>query len=104
MIVVNKLLHNFFEFKERKLNENGVFNSTIYRVPTTEELSKFLETDLDPEDIYNEIGYTIIGRGIKSPKNMGMIMETCHKMVKEFPNEHRFKKVLEIAQIKNQKF
>ncbi len=90
------MIKKFNEFKP--LNENEVFKSTIYRVPTEEELKPFLETNLDPKSIYNEICYTIIGKGIRSHENKAKILMTAKKLVQSFPQDQRFQEVLKMAE------
>jgi len=90
------MIKKFNEFQP--LNENEVFTSTIYRVPTEEELKPFLETNLDPKSIYDEICYTIIGRGIASHENKAKILMTAKKLVQSFPQDQRFPEVLKMAE------
>ena len=46
--------------------ENKVFKTTLYEIPSIEILKKFDDTSLSNEDIFREIRYTIVGRGILS--------------------------------------
>ena len=80
------------------LNENEVFKSTIYRVPTVDELKPFIETNLDAKSIYDEICYTIIGRGMESHENKAKILMTAKKLVESFPDDQRFSEVLKMAE------
>jgi len=88
-------MKNFNEF----INENMVFNSTIYRIPTNEELSKFEKYPyMTPHEIYEEIVYSIIGRGIFSRINKENILKSIQKLCDMYPDSNRYKDVLIISQ------
>ena len=89
---------SLIKFKDfTPLNENQVFTHTIYRIPTVEELEAFTKTELDSKAIYEEICYTIIGRGIASHENKSKILMTAKKLVESFPEDKRFPDVLKLA-------
>lgn len=91
------------------LNENDnkdaikpkIFQQTIYRMPTTDELIE-LNThinNLTPQDIYNGFGYTMIGRGIKNDKNKKQIVDSIKELIKMFPDENKYKEALKLEKV-----
>ena len=86
----------YIKLFENYINENKVFTSTLYRVPTLNELEKFNNTDLSPKEIFNEIKYTIIGKSIASNKAITDVLSAC-KLLSNI-NDNRYTKVLEIAE------
>ena len=77
--------------------ENKVFNSTLYEVPSIDMLKRFDDTDLTNEEIYKEISYTIVGKGILSHSNKLKIMEAVKKLV---DYNIRYNSLLEISRKK----
>lgn len=77
-------------------NENVVFNHTIYDVPNKEDLYKFNDTNLTAKEIFDEICYTIIGRGVLSEKNKEQIVQSAKILVDKF-NNSKYKEVLKMA-------
>lgn len=76
----------------------SIFQYTIYRLPTDEELKEFKNyPNLTAKDIENGFGYTMIGRGIKSGKNIKMIQDGIKMLINKYPAYKRYKEVLEIA-------
>ena len=71
-------------------------NATIYGVPSEEELYKFNNTSLSAKEIFNEICYTIIGRGILSESNKAQIVKSAEILVNKF-NDLKYKEVLKMA-------
>ena len=51
----------------------SIFQYTIYRLPTKEELEEFKNFNLSAEDINQGFGYTIVGRGMMDGKNKQMV-------------------------------
>ena len=86
----------YIKLYENFINENKVFTSTIHRIPTITELEKFNETNLTPEEIFKEITYTIIGRGMRTFNTISDVLSTC-KLLNDI-SDARYPKVLEIAQ------
>lgn len=76
----------------------SIFQYTIYRLPTEEELKEFAEfPNLTAKEIENGFGYTIIGRGIASAKNKQMIIDSIQMLIDMYPENEEYKKALDIA-------
>lgn len=73
----------------------AIFNKTIYRLPTYEELVDVNKYNLTFDEIINGFKYTIIGRGIKDEKSKKMIYESILILTKLFPNNPIYKEALE---------
>ncbi len=83
---------------ESFLNENEVFTSTLYRVPTEQELMRFDEhKDMSAKDIFNEICYTLVGRGILDEKVLSEIKETTNKLSSLFPDDKKYQDVVKLS-------
>jgi hypothetical protein len=81
-----------------------IFQQTIYRLPTKEELLEINSCNLSVNEIINGFSYTIIGRGISSLKNKKMIIESIKLLTNQFPNNKTYKEALEEVQNKYQIF
>lgn len=86
----------------RKPNLPSIFTRTIYRHPTDEELAEVDSCNLTSEEIVGGVGYTIIGRGIKSEENAQMIYQTIKRLSEMFPEKEEYKKALEKVTIKEE--
>lgn len=76
----------------------SIFQYTIYRLPTEEELNEFAEfPNLTAKDIEKGFGYTIIGRGMASPKNKQMIINSIQMLIERYPENDVYKEALELA-------
>lgn len=76
----------------------SIFQYTIYRLPTEEELNEFSEfPNLTAKEIKNGFSYTIIGKGIKTAKNQQMIIDSIQMLIDKYPENEEYKKALEIA-------
>src|SRR5689334_10667967 len=71
-----------------------IFNRTIYRLPTEEELEDVHDHELTPQDIVDGFSYTIIGRGMNSPKNSQMIIQSITMLSQKFPEDEVYRKAL----------
>lgn len=71
-----------------------IFNHTIYRLPTDDELLEFENYELSSDDIVNGFKYTIIGRGIASNKNKQMIIDSIQMLCDKFPNNEIYQDAL----------
>jgi len=93
-------LFNFDEF----LNEStlwddhkelpSIFNQTIYRLPTAEELKEFEKFNLTGREVVQGFNYTIVGRGIKSPKSRQMIIDSIQSLCEMYPDNKEYKAAL----------
>ena len=76
-------------------NIPSIFRQTIYRLPTAEELKEFDSyKELTADDIVQGFSYTIIGRGVNSPKNEAMIRESIAMLAETFPDNTVYKQAL----------
>ncbi len=75
-------------------NLPSIFKKTIYRLPTAEELKEVDERKMSADDIRQGFSYTIIGRGVKSPKNEAMIKESITMLSEMFPENTEYKEAL----------
>jgi hypothetical protein len=78
-------------------NEPYIFQHTIYRIPTVEELKDVNSYNLSAKEIFNGFGYTIIGRGIKSEKNKKMIINSIKKLCNLYTDNKTYEESLELA-------
>jgi len=76
----------------------NVFTSTIYRLPTDEELKKFDKfPDMTAQEILGEFQYTIVGKGIMSEKNQNLIIKSIQRLIELFPDYETYKGALQLA-------
>ena len=74
----------------------NVFKSTIYRMPTDDELRKFEKFPEETvEQIANEIEYTIIGRGMTTDKNINLMRNAAARLFELFPDNPKYKQLIE---------
>jgi hypothetical protein len=81
-------------------NKPSIFNHTIYRLPTDEELNEINNYDLSADEIFNGFGYTIIGRGITSTKNKQMIIKSIEMLCEKYPDNAIYLEALNKAKEK----
>lgn len=84
------MIKNYNDF----INENidykpSIFTYTIYRLPTDEELIEVDSYDLNTEELLSGFRYTMIGRGIKDPKNKALIVNSLERMVELFGDKYK---------------
>lgn len=107
-------IKNILEMLQRKENPTNIwdkygdnlpsyFLSTYYDYPTDEQIREFEKfPELTGEDIYQGVGYTIIGKGIKNKEKFRMMISVIELMMDRFyPNDQRFKDALAILQKDN---
>jgi hypothetical protein len=74
-----------------------IFQQTIYRVPTNDELKNLNKCNLTAEEILEGFKYTIIGRGINSSDNINKIIESINNLVEMYPNNIVYQTALKNA-------
>ena len=75
-------------------NLPSIFKQTIYRLPTADELKEVDERNMSADDIVQGFSYTIIGRGVNSPKNKAMIRESIAMLSEKFPDNIEYQQAL----------
>jgi hypothetical protein len=92
---LDQLIHMRIKPSEDK---PSIFQYTIYRLPNEDELNEFKKhPQLTAKDIVNGFGYTIVGRGIQSNKNIQMIKECIQLLINKYPEDNRYQEALELA-------
>lgn len=87
------------------MKENpSIFEETIYRLPTTEELNEVNNFNLTSEQIIQGLSYTIVGRGIMDSVKKDRIIESITKLIELYPDNHNYKLALENAKGLKTKF
>jgi hypothetical protein len=82
-----------------------IFDHTLYRVPTDEELKEFEKyPELTPKQILNEFTYTLVGRGILNFENKSQIVESIQNLSDLYPEDTRYEEALELARNLKRKF
>jgi hypothetical protein len=80
--------------KDKIEHPRNVFKGTIYRMPTDEELKQFEKFPKETaSQIAEEIGYTIVGRGIQSDDNIKLMKKAAARLMELFPNNTKYKEV-----------
>ena len=75
-----------------------VFQYTLYRIPTNEELKNFEKyPELTPKQVLNEFGYIHIGKGVLSDKVKNKIVESIQKLCDLYPENEKYKEALKLA-------
>ena len=65
----------------------SIFNHTIYRLPTEEELAEFENyPNLSAQEIVNGFGYTMIGKGRPNSENTLLQKESLERLMELFPD------------------
>lgn len=72
------------------------FRSTKYRLPTADEVKDILKNTMTAKEIINGIGYTIIGRGMRSKENVDKIIAFA-KLLKDNSSDPKYDEVLKLA-------
>ena len=87
------------------MKENpSIFEETIYRLPTTEELNEVNNFNLTSEQIIQGLSYTIVGRGIMDSVKKDRIIESISKLIELYLNNQNYKLALENAREIKTKF
>ena len=107
-------LLNFGEFLNESNNEDfersldfipkdkpSIFQRTIYRLPTQDELKEFENFNLTGAEVFAGFGYTIIGRGIQSFENKKMIIDSIKSLCEMYPENKEYKAALTQATYEN---
>jgi len=82
-----------------------VFQGTLYRIPTNEELKTFEKyPQITPKEVLNEFGYILIGKGILDGKIKSQIIESIQKLIDLYPEDNRYKEALKLAEELNPRF
>jgi len=71
-----------------------IFKKTIYRMPTTSELSNINSFKLNEDEIIQGLSYTIIGRGMKNEESKVKIINSISNLYKMYPDNNEYKKAL----------
>jgi hypothetical protein len=72
-----------------------IFNHTIYRLATDDELLDFKNyPKLTTQDIINGFSYTIVGRGIMDDQKKDMIYKSIERLIELFPENNIYKEAL----------
>lgn len=100
-------MENIKKYNQFTLNESiwdshgdrlpSIFKQTIYRLPTDEELIEVDSFKLKSADIIQGVGYTIIGRGMRSLENKRLIIQTIEKLIELFPSNIEYLTALDKA-------
>lgn len=90
---INESISNLLNMGiEPSKDKPSIFQYTIYRLPTEEELDEFINyPNLTAEQIVDGFGYTIIGRGMKSEKNDKMIKQCIQLLIDKYPKDNKYK-------------
>ncbi len=79
-------------------NLPSMFRMTHYALPTQQQLDEFQNyPDLTADDIVQGFGYTIVGRGVNSPRNTKMIIDSIQMLADRYPESKTYKEALAIA-------
>lgn len=78
-------------------NKPKIFTYTSYRLPSQEELTEINSANLRPEEIFEGLCYTIIGKGIFNTKHKSDIIESINMLINKFPNNENYEKALNLA-------
>ena len=79
----------------------SIFRRTYYALPTDEQLEEFQQyPDLTADEILDGFSYTIVGRGMDSPKNKQMIVDSIQMLSDRYPQKQTYKEALKMAKEK----
>lgn len=85
-------------------NLPSIFRRTYYALPTNEQIEEFQQyPDLTAKDILQGFGYTIVGRGVDSPKNKQMIVDSIQMLSDRYPEKQAYKEALVLAKEQQKK-
>lgn len=74
-----------------------IFKSTIYRIPTDEELIEVDEHNLNADDLMQGFTYTMVGRGISNEDNKEKIVDSLKRLHEMFPKNDDYVQAYEQA-------
>jgi len=74
-----------------------IFEKTIYRLPTKEELIEVDSRNLSADEILDGFMYTIVGRGIMRREEKNTIIEAIQTLSNMFPDNTKYKEALSKA-------
>lgn len=75
-----------------------VFDYTLYREPTEEELSAFEDyPSISKEDVLSNFHYISVGKGIFTQDKKDQIVSWIGKLCKLYPDNDTYKGALELA-------
>lgn len=95
---LNQLYKSDPPAKKKRTEFPFIFDHTLYRIPTDEELKEFENyPDLSSKQILDEFSYIIIGRGILDGKNKKLIIECVQKLIDLYPEDNRYKGAMRLA-------
>lgn len=69
----------------------SIFQRTIYRLPTPDELKEVDSFNLDSKDVLDGFLYTIVGRGMMDGKNKGLIIKSIEMLLNLYPENEQYK-------------
>lgn len=79
-------------YKKKASNKPSIFQRTVYRTPTKDELIEVDSFNLSPDEIYKGFCYTVVGRGIMRQKEKDTIIKSIELLNEMFPG--KYEKVL----------
>jgi hypothetical protein len=92
-------------YKSTDVIKKRVFDHTLYRIPTDNELKEFEKyPDLSSKQILNEFYYIMVGRGILDEDIKGQIIDGIQKLINLYPMDSRYKGALRLAHELQPKF
>lgn len=75
-----------------------VFDRTLYREPTEEELSAFEDhPSISKEDVLSNFHYISVGKGIFTKDKKDQIVSWIGKLCRLYPDNNTYKEALELA-------
>jgi len=84
--------------KKKRTEFPFIFDHTLYRTPTNEELKVFEEyPDISSKQILDEFCYIHIGKGMLDGKIKSEIIESIQKLISLYPEDNRYKGALRLA-------
>lgn len=69
-------------------NKPSIFQRTIYRIPTANELREVDSCNLSPDEIHKSLCYTIVGRGMLGQEEKEMIVKSAKLLNDMFPGKY----------------
>lgn len=84
--------------KPKRTEFPRIFQYTLYRIPTNAELMEFERySDLTPEEVLNEVSWTLIGKGILDNRVKDQICDSIQKLIVLYPQDIRYKEAFLLA-------
>jgi hypothetical protein len=93
------MITNFKLFESINIQPD-IFTHTIYRLPSKLELKNINEYNLTANEIIDGFIYTIVGRGILTPKYQETIIKAIEMLVDMFPDNEEYKLALKKINIR----